>query len=61
MFPLVTITLDSDSSDIRGIGDVVTVHGDGLRMRYRHDALALIVAHVRDVELQNFGNQRTAP
>lgn len=31
-------------------GDVVTVCGDGLRMRYRHGALALVVAIVRNVE-----------
>lgn len=31
-------------------GDVVTVHGDTLRMRYHHDALAISVAHVRRIE-----------
>ena len=33
-------------------GDVVTVHGDGLRLRYRHDVLTLVVGMVRDIELE---------
>lgn len=32
-------------------GDTVTVHGDGLVMRYRHGAMTLQVELVRDVEL----------
>lgn len=34
-------------------GDVVTVHGDGLRLRYRHDVLSLVVGLVRDIELES--------
>ena len=31
-------------------GDVVTAHGDGLHMRYRHGTLVLVLGHVRDIE-----------
>lgn len=33
-------------------GDVVTVHGDSLRLRYRNDVLTLVVGMVRDIELE---------
>lgn len=33
-------------------GDVVTVHGDSLRLRYRNDLLTLVVGMVRDIELE---------
>jgi hypothetical protein len=33
-------------------GDVVSAHGDGLHMRYRHGTLVLVLGHVRDIELE---------
>ena len=33
-------------------GDIVSAHGDGLRMRYRRSELTLELAHVRDIELE---------
>lgn len=45
-------------------GDTVIVHGDGLVMRYRHGAMTLQVALVRDVELERSAtrsDERTNP
>lgn len=45
-------------------GDTVTVHGDGLVMRYRHGAMTLQVVLVRDVELEKSAtrsDERTIP
>lgn len=39
-------------------GDTVTVHGDGLRARYRHDTLSYVVAFVRDIELTTAREER---
>jgi len=33
-------------------GDVVSAHGGGLHLRFRHDAPALVLDHVRDIELE---------
>lgn len=41
-------------------GDIVTVHGDGLRMRYRHGTLAIVVGIVRDIELEQLRAGRAA-
>lgn len=41
-------------------GDIVTVHGDGLRMRYRHGALVIAVGLVRDIELERPRAERAA-
>lgn len=47
------------ASNLRA-GDVVTIHGDGLRMRYSHGTLLLALAFVRDVELVH-QRERIAP
>lgn len=41
-------------------GDTVTVHGDGLRIRYRHGTLAYFVGRVRDMELEQLRAGRSA-
>lgn len=33
-------------------GDVVSAHGHGLHMRYRHGTMALVLGHVRHIDLQ---------
>lgn len=39
-------------------GDVVTVHGDGLAMRYAHGALAITIVVTRDIELVTAREER---
>lgn len=41
-------------------GDIVTVHGDGLRLRYRHGTLVLELIAVRDIELEQLRAERAA-
>jgi hypothetical protein len=41
-------------------GDIVTVHGDGLRIRYRHGTLAYFVGSVRDIEIEQRSAERHA-
>lgn len=50
----------TDRAQALRAGDIVTVHGDGLRIRYRHGALAYCVGMVRDIELEQRRTGRAA-